>query len=608
VTRSRRSLSIAAVAFLASLSLAYASVAVSQQTIDLVVARRLVPRWDLATHLGHGWLDYHLLVTGRIPQLLWDLWLQGYWPPLLSIYQIPFYLLLGGGLRAGLASALFAFAMTGAAGVALLWRQWREHSVLSAALFLALLISSPYLLAYASVTMTEMFGAMVQLVVLYCYAGYRRHPDPRSARRFAIALTLSFFTKYNYFLLLGVPLAIHEWLDRTGGWPLARRASNLAFWLRRALASPAVALAIVYAIAMLIVVRTGGFEFHLLGQRISVHSIGNSGHVVLALVLARLWYLHHRGRLDWRRITGIDPLVRPLLLWFVVPVAVWLASPYPNHLRDFANLVINLPLERTTGVTGLWTYVGAMRTAYFSREWVLALVVAALAVAIVRYRAQPVMMRCVLVTTVVQFAALAFHHTRSPRFLLPTVVLLCLAAASEIGRWFAAPRLRPAALLLAVVVLTAGVSATRRAVAAEPFRSIAFENYADSPALRAALDSIRGELTANDRLAVIGHSNDLSPALMRWELGPPSGVACFPFQIGGAAKQDLALATRVLLIEGSAPFMDLPEYYERQRGAVLDAVARGDLAPHRDIPLPDLQLLLRLFTRTTPPPRTADCE
>ena len=83
---------------IAAAALADVMVVVAHHTIDIVQARRLLPRWDLATHLEHGWLDYHLLATGQIHRLFWDLWLQGYWPPMLSIFQVPFYLVLGQGI------------------------------------------------------------------------------------------------------------------------------------------------------------------------------------------------------------------------------------------------------------------------------------------------------------------------------------------------------------------------------------------------------------------------------------------------------------------------------------------------------------------------------
>jgi len=602
---------LASLMTMAAVAVGYVARLVDQHAIVAVADRRLLPRWDLATHLDSGWMDYHLLVTGQLHRLLWDLWLQGYWPPMLSIYQVPFYLVLGGGMTSGLRSALVAFVLAGLTGSALMWRQWRGAALLPTSLFVALLVSSPYLLAYAAVTMTETLGALVQLVVLLAYAHYCQDRTSSAARVFAISLTLLFFTKYNYFLLLLAPFALHQWLERTSGASGGGRWAQFKRCVRRALTSPTIALVAVYLVGVLIVMRTGGFEFYLLGRRISVHTIGNSGHVVLYLLLARLWYLHRRRRIDWRRMTAADPLVRPLLVWLVIPVAIWLASPYPNHIRDIANLVINRPLGESTVGAGIAIYLDALRTEYFYSDWILAAVLAAFVVAAVRYAHQPPAMQWVILAIPLQFLAIALHQTRFPRFLLLTVVLLCLAAASEMGRGFARSRgWRMAGAVLAVVVLIGGVSAARIVVNEPRFRQIAFENYTDNQTLREALDSIRADLTVDDRLAIVGQGNELSPALLRWELGPPSGAACFPFEIGGARGVDLALASTVLLmtpVDSGASALDLTGYYVAQRQAVLDRVNRRDLALRREFHVPDMHVALRLYDRTSSN-RTAACE
>ena len=571
-----------------------------------------MPRWDLATHLGHGWLDYHLLVTGRIVQLLWDVWLQGYWPPMLSIYQVPFYLVLGGGMTSGLWSALVAFMLTGLTGSAVIWSQWKQGGVLPASLFLALLMSSPFLLAYASVPMTEILGALTQLLVLLAYAHYRGDASPKTARFFAASLTVLFFTKYNYFFLLVAPLVLHEWLDRTSGWDTRRRLTALWRWTRRILFTPIGALLTLYVVGLLVISRTGGFEFRLLGQRVSVHTIGNTGHIVLYLLLGRLWYLHRRGRINWARLTSADPRVGPLLLWFAAPVTFWLASPYPNHIRDFSNLVLNRPLGEPTLGAGIATYLDALRTTYFYNAWILASVVAAFCVATMRYRRQPPLMQWLILAVPLQFAVIAIHQTRFPRFLLLTVVLLCLVAAGEVGRWFAGSgRGRAAATLLAPLVLVSGVIAAREVVTQARFRAVAFENYSDNESLRTALDSIRAELNAADRLAIVGQGNWLSPALFRWELGSPSGAPCFPFEVGGARGTDLALATRVLLITPIDPALaplDVTSSYLAQRRAVLERVDRGDLVFRRELPLPDIHVTLRLYDRRSASEPTAPCQ
>jgi hypothetical protein len=592
--------------------LAYVARLVAQHSIAIVAARRLPPRWDLATHLELGWFDYHFLVTGRVDRLLWDWWLQGYWPPVHSIFQIPFYFVLGGRMSAGLWSSLAAFVLVGVVGCAVLLREPRSNGALAASVFLALLISSPYLLAYASVTMTETLGALIQLAVVLCYVKYRQQPDPRSARLFVVSLSALFFTKYNYFFLLVVPLVIHEWLERTSGESASARWASIGRWPRRLLSAPLGLLLVLYFAGLLIVFRTGGFDFHVLGRRISVHTIGNSGHVVLYVLLVRLWYLHRQGRIDWNRLALLDPRVRPFLLWFVLPVTVWLAAPYPNHIRDFANLVFNRPLGQSTVTAGISTYLDVLRTSYFYSQWILAAAIGAFCLAASRYRRQPSWMQWLLVAVPLQLAAITVHQTRFPRFLLLTVVLLCLVAACETGAWFNRTRAwRIAGALLAAAVTVAGAAGAKAAVTQDRFREVAFENYTDSAALRWALDSIRGELSADDRLTIVGEGNELSPALFRWELGPPSGVACSPFQIGGAARLDPSLATRVLVmdpLDAGPGALDVTSYYVAQRRTLLERVDAGEFALDREIRLDDLHVALRLYNRTSKPERLVACE
>jgi hypothetical protein len=584
---------------------------VAHQTIRVVEARGLLPRWDLATHLGHGWEDYHLLVTGRIPHLLWDVWLQGYWPPVLSLYQVPFYLAGGGAMSAGLWSGLAAFVLTGVAGAAIGWRLWVTAGLASAALFAALLSSSPFLLAYASVTMTETLGALAQLLVVLAYVVYRERPGESTARAFALTLTLLFFTKYNYFILLAVPLVAYEWLERTAGRTAAQRLGGLWSSVRRVLTTPTGLLVGLYLVALVLLMRTGGFEFRALGQRVSVRSVGNSGHVVLYLLLARLWFLHRRGRIDWARLTALDARVRPLLLWFVVPVAIWMASPYPNHIRDFFNLVVNRPMGEAGVESGTASYVEALRTSYFYGDWTLAIVLAIVATAAVRYARQPPVMRWLLIAIPMQLAAIAIHQTRFPRFLHLTVVLLCLAASLEAGRWLAG--LRRGALvsvLIAPVLLAGGVVAARDVVGEERFRAVAFELYTDSPGLRQALTAIRDEIGPGDRLVIAGQNNELSPALFRWELGPPSGEACYPFELGGANRLDIARATQALLIEPIDPArspLDRTSYYLSQRESILRRAGAGEFSLTREFALEDLGVVLRLFARTTAADGDAPC-
>lgn len=573
---------------------------VAPHSIAVVQARGLLPTWDLAAHLSHGWLDYHFLITGQPHRLLWDLWLQGYWPPMLSIIQIPFYIVTGGDITGGLWSTLATFVGVGVAGASILRRLCGTAAWLPAALFIGLLSSSPFLLAYGTVTMTETLGALAQLVLIDAYLADRQHPSPGTARRLAIAMGLLFFTKYNYFLLLVAPLVLYEWMERTPGLALRDRARALVRLLWRGLASPIGAFVAIATLVMLVIVGSGGFETRVWGHRLSVRGVGNAGHLVLYIVLARIWFLHARGRIDWSRLTSQDPRVRPILAWFVVPVTIWLAAPYPNHLRDFFNFVVNRPMGADSLGSGLSVYADALRGSYFASDWVLAAVLATFLVAAVSYRRQPPCVQWLLLTVPFQCLAIVVHQTRFARFLLPTVVLLMLIAAGEVGRWCAASsRRRVAAVWLSPVVIVTALMACRGVVASDAFRAPAFELYTDSAPLRSALGTIRAGLTGDDRLAVVGQSNVLSPALLSWELGPPAGAPRFPIPLAGVHRQDMDTATQVLLLESidSSPELDDVTHYLVQRDAVLLRVARGDLQLRQQFVLPELGVTLRLFHR-----------
>jgi hypothetical protein len=595
----------------ATATLAYVAGIVAQHTIDVVTAERLLPRWDLATHLGHGWLDYHLLATGQVHRFLWDLWLQGYWPPMFSIFQVPFYLVLGGEMASGLWSGLIAFVLVGLTGAAVQRRQWDQGVILPASLYLALLMSSPYLLAYAPLTMTEMFGAWIQLLVLLAWVHYHRAPTPAAARLFAVSLTVLFFTKYNYFLLLVAPLVIHEWLGRTEGATIGQRLAGFGRWTGRQVSTPTGALLVLYLALLLIIHRTGGFEFRVLGQRVSIHSAGNSGYVVLYFVMARIWFKHRKGRIDWELLKSADLRVGPLLWWFVLPVTIWMASPYPNHIRDFTSLVFARPMGEPSVAAGLASYLDALRTVYFFNEWMLAAVVVAFGIAAVRYRRQAPFMQLLILAVPIQFVAITFHQTRFTRFLLLTMVLLCLTGATEVGRWFARSALgRQVAGVLAAVVLASGVLMARQVVTQERFRAIAFEHYTNGPALLAALDSVRAELTSGDRLAIVGQGDSISPALFRWELGPPSGVPCFPYELGGSRGIDLAYATRVLLVEPvgtGATAIDVTSDYQRRQREILEQLDAGALIVRREMVAPDMSVTLRLYDRVSTSAPKAPC-
>lgn len=574
---------------------------VSSAGIRPALARHLLPRWDLAAHLVNGWSDYYFLTTWQWPRLVWDLWSQGYWPPGQSLFQLPFYLVSGGTLSGGLHSSVVAFVLAGTLGGAVLAEAWGRAAWLPVAVALAFMVTSPFYLAYASVAMSEMVGAFAQGAVMLAYVRASRTGRARDARWFALALTALFFTKYNYFLLLAVPLAGHEWLEQTAGQATSRRLAGVWRALRSALSSPDGVLVALYLAALAAVELTDGFEFSLAGQRVALRTIGYSAHPVLYLLLARLWWRHRTGRIDWAAIRARDPRIGPLLTWFVVPVTLWLASPFPNHIKDVANLLFNIPMGEPTVRLGLAAYLESVRDEYFLHAGLVVVALAGFALAIWRFRVMPPPVRLLVLTAALQFVMVTVHQTRDPRFLLLAMPPFWLASGSGLGAWIASrsPRF---AVVAAVAILTASLYGAQLTVDGATFRRIAFDNYVDSPALAAAFAAVRDTTSPGEHTAVVGRHEAVSPGLVRWQLGPASGESALPIEVLRVADEPrLDDADVVLHVESrDPPDIAVREETERAAARVEARVARGALVAVQTMVLDAPRVTLRVYRTTSP--------
>jgi hypothetical protein len=280
----------------------------------------------------------------------------------------------------------------------------------------------------------------------------------------------------------------------------------------------------------------------------------------------------------------------------VAPILVWFAVPYPNHIRDFVNLVVNRPVGTPTAADGLLAYADAIRHQYFHDDLALTAVALVSLVAAVGYRRQTTFVRLLIVAVPLQLAMVTLHHTRFPRFLFLTVVLLYLLAALEIGRWVRGRRAwRVAAGCAAPLLLAAGLAGAGSVVTEPRFEALAFGQYTENDALSRALREIRGGTRPDDRIAVMGESDALSPALIRWELGLPEGARRPPM------GSDVAQATLILLMVPDDPERSPDAIIARHAehlAALGPALEAGEFTRVSTFAIPELYVTLNLYRRS----------
>jgi hypothetical protein len=301
------------------------------------VARHL---WTSGIHdrNAHYWLGLSFALDfrhGDLLHMLHDVHAARVWGPLhpllvgavLAIGGVDYRLAVLPSLAAWVGTAVFAF-LAARRAVA----RGGNLAGLTAAVFV---LASPAHQAFATDIMLESLGACLTLAALYFALVAVQERSPRAGRLLGLALTALFFHKYNYWLVVALPLAAvalasqqRSSLRQAAGFVTGIRWRE---WLKAQLRHPLTYL-LVPVLGMLAHVGwRGGGTLHIGGQRISLNTPYNLVHAAFVLLVLRLWpWWWRRGRALVRRL---DAPARQLVYWHAWPVILWFL--WPQRLGHF---------------------------------------------------------------------------------------------------------------------------------------------------------------------------------------------------------------------------------------------------------------------------------
>jgi hypothetical protein len=288
---------------------------------------------------------------------------------------------------------------------------------LAAALFV---LASPAHQAFATDIMLESLGACLSLAALYACLVAVQERSAWGGRLLGLTLTLLFFHKYNYWLLVVLPLAAAALAAEPRRslealQTLITRTSWRA-WLIVQLRHPLTYLLVPLGVFLAIVFWHGGGTLQIGGQRISLNTPHNVVHVAFLLLVLRLLPWWWRTGRPW--IRQLDAPARQLVSWHLAPVLLWFL--WPQRLGYFLwYLTRDHGQEQTAPALsgGMAYYWHSLGTDYHLGEASLLIAVALAGIALLSWRRlRPggvAVLWFVLVAT-----ALTFHHpTHRSRFL-----------------------------------------------------------------------------------------------------------------------------------------------------------------------------------------------
>ncbi len=432
--------------------------------------------WDPATH---GWDGMRLAVyiqQFRPLKLLVETNRLVLWPPLHSYLQIPYFLMLGFDYRSAVLCSLTFLALLLPALTLLYQRlsdSWAGWLVL-----MTLTVTSPMFLAFASMPMLEIFGA-----VLAVFAGYL---FLQKSKWFPLSLTFLFFLKYNYFFYLLLPVLLfhvsEDNIRRIYDW--AKTMKSLAVIL------------LLFMLFGVFILLTGGFE---LGS-VSVRGIGNPAYAVFLAVLAILiWKKQHLPL--WQTIKGSG------WEWFVFPVLIWLLIPVPNRIRTILSFAINKPLGSPPPTDpDFYLYYFQKLPLYFADYWVAWLsLVTGIAVTVLYRKRKEILFVAGMFW--LPFFLMTLNQNKQERYLFTFIPVLWILFAYAIDRIpQKALRFGAALAVCCTLVFSLNLSTVRRTI-----------RWQFVPAsVRSPLNFIARSIGDAKEVRVLGVTNELNPASIQY--------------------------------------------------------------------------------------------
>ena len=529
----------------------YMSFLLACNTIAIVKENNLLPLWDQAAHSVEGWEIYFYLRNMNLPMFIWKLWTRGLWPFVNNLYLTVFYFICGPYYYSALISNIVAFIGIGCFSSYILIKLSKNIPIFSVSLIILFLISSPIYLAFASLSMLETFGSLVQLLVFMSYISLNERRDSKSAKIFSCCLTILFFTKFNYFFMVSVPIFIHEYFILTRNLTLGEHWRNFLKNAKLFLSYTLGKVLFVYCLTMAILIKVGGFEFYILNQKVYIGDIGGSGHIVLYILLWNLWKSYKKRKEYWKNILSVDYRIRPLVYFFGIPVLIWFAIPYPNHINDFFKFIINRKTENIGFLEGIYYYYNALKNDYFYNDSLFIISIITYFISIMRYKYQEDCKKWLILTSLLQLLMVISHHQKESRFLFLFPVTLWLITCIEIQHWLEKNVvIKYTSIVSALFVLYCGIIFSKNVMQDSRFNKFAFAQYTDNNQINDSFKWIKNSINEKDSIAILGKSNTLSPSLFYWNLGPPKG---YLYYIGTVNPKQYSLLKKANYIAIIAP-------------------------------------------------------
>ncbi len=386
------------------------------------------PLWDPASHALDGIFFALAFKHFSIHEFLVQLHNSAMWPPVIPLIEAPFQLIFGESYRVARAFTAWmtvpAVLMVFVAGCL----THRRFGVIVGTIAASLLVIAPHVQEYSLLEMLEIPGMFFCALTLFFYLRYLQYRKVRDWQLTCFTGIVLFFCKFNYAIVIMLPIVLCEFFSRREFRAMIGRA--LWRFARDVNWRGGFSKFVYCYLALLYYIHLRGIHFEAFGRKVYVERVlGNPTYILLGILIARNLIVNRALLADYaRNIWNAPEPMRSLLRFDILPGLVWLS--YPVFFTTFFIFIGSESTRQKSfwSMETLTFYPGAIVNDYAPTPVIGGLVLGALILGLILFRRLPLVSRFIVGLAAFNLALNILHPNYQTRYLIITIFLVFLAA------------------------------------------------------------------------------------------------------------------------------------------------------------------------------------
>ncbi len=384
------------------------------------------PSWDQAVHALDA-IHFAKAFQELDPiQFLVQIQNSALWPPVVPLLQSIYLLFTDLSIASVRNSIAFCTIIS---TLAIFYSGWKLDKTWGFAVGLlasAILLVSPEFQEFSLQVMLEVPGIALTLITFFLYCHYLDERNPKYWRRTVISATVLFFAKFNYAIMIFLPILCNEWLLR----PEMRQSiyDALSYLRHRIRWWHPFAIFVYIYLCFLIYVHFVGIRFELLGRIVLIRRAwGNPLYLLIFITMIRmLIFQRQEWRLYLNHLWNAPGLWRPVVRLFLLPVAIWMS--YPPFFSTFFIFLFSESTRKQTffSTETLRFYPGAFVENYSANYGIAAAIIIGVVISFLSWRVLSPKIRFLIGIVVFNLILVLSHPNYQKRYLLTTAPFIFL--------------------------------------------------------------------------------------------------------------------------------------------------------------------------------------